>query len=107
MIVALLARAYAKLGQRDEALKRLEELQQAATRRYVPNYAFALVYAALGDKAKAMDWLEHAYRDHVGPELVLIKVDPMLDPLRGDARFEALAAKIVPARDFKGTTASK
>ena len=107
LIVALLARAYAKLGQRDEALKRLEELQQAATRRYVPNYAFALVYAALGDKAKAMDWLEHAYRDHVGPELVLIKVDPMLDPLRGDARFEALAEKIVPERDFKGTTASK
>jgi len=107
LIVALVARAYAKLGQRDEALKRLEELQQAATRRYVPNYAFALVYAALGDKAKAMDWLEHAYRDHVGPELVLIKVDPMLDPLRGDARFEALAEKIVPERDFKGTTASK
>src|SRR5438034_3029356 len=107
LIVALLARAYAKLGQRDEARKRLEELQQAATRRYVPNYAFALVYAALGDKAKATDWLEHAYRDHVGPELVLIKVDPMLDPLRGDPRFEALAAKIVPARDFKGTTASK
>ena len=100
LIVALVARAYAKLGQRDEALKRLEELQQAATRRYVPNYAFALVYAALGDKAKAMDWLEHAYRDHVGPELVLIKVDPMLDPLRGDARFEALAEKIVPAREF-------
>ena len=60
LVVALLARAYAKLGQRDEALKRLEELQQAATRRYVPNYAFALVYAALGDNAKAMDWLDQA-----------------------------------------------
>ncbi len=107
LVVALLARAYAKLGQRDEALKRLEELQQAATRRYVPNYAFALVYAALGDNAKAMDWLERAYRDRVGPEVVLIKVDPMLDSLRGDPRFEALVDKIVPASQFKSATASR
>src|SRR5437762_7719563 len=106
-VVGLLARAYAKLGQRDEALKRLEELQQAATRRYVPNYTFALVYAALGDNAQAMDCLERAYRDHAGPEVVLIKVDPMLDSLRGDPRFEALADKIVPASQFKSATASR
>jgi TolB-like protein/Tfp pilus assembly protein PilF len=106
-VIGLLARAYAKLGRRDEALKRLEELQQAATRRYVPNYTFALVYAALGDNAKAMDCLERAYRDHAGPEVVLIKVDPMLDSLRGDPRFEALADKIVPASQFKSATASR
>jgi len=106
-VVGLLARAYAKLGQRDEALKQLEQLQQAARRRYVPNYTFALVYAALGDNAKAMDCLERAYRDHAGPEVVLIKVDPMLDSLRGDPRFEALADKIVPASQFKSAAASR
>jgi hypothetical protein len=34
-------------------------------------------------------------------------VDSLLDPLHGDPRFEALAEKIVPASQFKGTTASK
>jgi hypothetical protein len=31
----------------------------------------------------------------------------MLDDLRGDPRFEALAEKIIPAREFKSQTAAK
>jgi TolB-like protein/Tfp pilus assembly protein PilF len=94
LMLGLLAHAYAKLGQRDKALKELEQLQQIATRRYVSNYTFALVHLALGEKAKAIDCLEHAYRDRVGPDISLIKVDPMLDPLRGDPRFEQLVQKV-------------
>jgi TolB-like protein/Tfp pilus assembly protein PilF len=94
LVLGLLAQAYAKLGQRDEALKTLEQLHQIATRRYVANYTFALVYIALGENEKAIDFLEHAYRDRVGPDITLIKVDPMLDPLRGNPRFEALVAKV-------------
>jgi len=33
-----------------------------------------------------------------------IRVDPVLDPLRGDPCFEALAEKIVPARRFTSTS---
>ena len=40
-------------------------------------------------------------------ELSSVRVDPFLAPLRGDPRFEALAEKIVPARQFKRTVASK
>src|SRR5439155_805117 len=43
---------------------------------------------------KAIDYLERDYRDHADYELALIKVDPMLDPLRGDPRFEALVSKV-------------
>jgi len=93
-VLGLLAQAYAKLGQRDEALKMLGQLQQLATRRYVTSYSFALVDIALGEKDKAIDWLERAYRDRAGPDIALIKVDPFLDPLRGHARFEALVQKI-------------
>src|SRR6266498_795177 len=93
-VLALLAQAYAKLGQRDEALKMLGQLQELATRRYVTSYSFALVHIALGEKDKAIDWLERAYRDRAGPDIALIKVDPFLDPLRGHARFEALVQKI-------------
>ncbi len=93
-VLGLLAQAYAKLGQRDEALKMLGQLQELATRRYVTSYSFALVHIALGEKDKAIDWLERAYRDRAGPDIALIKVDPFLDPLRGHARFEALVQKI-------------
>jgi len=94
LVLSLVAQAEAKLGQRDDARKILKQLEQLATRRYVGNYAFALVHIALGEKEKAIEDLEHAYRDRVGPDIALLKVDPMLDPLRGDPRFEALVAKI-------------
>ncbi len=93
-VLALLAQAYAQLGQRDEALKMLGQLQELATRRYVTSSSFALVHIALGEKDKAIDWLERAYRDRAGPDIALIKVDPFLDPLRGHPRFEALVQKI-------------
>jgi TolB-like protein/tetratricopeptide (TPR) repeat protein len=97
-VLGLLAQAYAKLGQRDEALKMLDQMQQLAARRYVASYSFALVHITLGEKDKAIDWLERAYRDRAGSDIGYIKVDPMLDPLRGDPRFEALVAKIFPAQ---------
>src|SRR5882724_12016625 len=94
LVLGLLAQGYAKLGQRDEALKTLEQLQQTASRRYVWNYTFALVHIARGENDKAIDYLERDYREHADYELALIKVDPMLDPLRGDPRFEALVSKV-------------
>jgi len=98
-VLGLLTQAYAKLGQRDEALKMLGQLQQLATRRYVTSYSFALVHIALGEKDKAIDWLERAYRDRAGPDIALIKVDPFLDPLRGDPRFEVLVQKVVAPKN--------
>ena len=95
IVLGLIAHAYAKLGERDQALKLLAELQQVAAHRYIPFSTFAGIYMALGEKDKAIDYLERAYRDRA---LSNIKVDPMLDPLRGDPRFEALVAKIFPAQ---------
>jgi tetratricopeptide (TPR) repeat protein len=94
-VVGLLAQAYARLGRRDEALKLLDQLQQVATRRYVPSYSFALVHTALGEDDRAIDYLERAYRDRAASDLSYIKFDALLDPLRGDPRFEALVQKIV------------
>ena len=98
LVLGLLAQCYAKLGQRADALKTLEQLQQIATQRYVWNYTFALVHIALGENDKAIDYLERDYRDHTDYEIALIKVDPMLDPLRGDPRFQALVSRVFAAK---------
>ena len=66
--------------------------------------SFAIVYLALGDKEEALRWLEQSYQDRAGADIGWIRVDPLLDPLRGDPRFEALAEKIVPAREFRGSS---
>ena len=99
-IVALLGRAYADTGQKDQALELVRELEARARQQFVRGYLIALVYIGLGDKTKAIDYLEREYLNHDNIDTAWIRADPMLDPLRGDPRFEALAEKILPAREF-------
>ena len=93
--LAFLGQAYARAGQMDEAQKILARLTEEAKSRYVSGYSFALVLTALGDKEGAVDALERAYRNGEGNDLRIIKVDPMLDDLRGQPRFEALVQKVL------------
>jgi TolB-like protein/Tfp pilus assembly protein PilF len=106
--LAYLGQAYARVGQRDEAQKILARLTEESKSRYVSGYSMALMFMGLGNKEHAIDALERAYREGAGNDLFTIRVDPMLDDLRGQPRFEALAEKILPSREF-GTrsTASK
>ena len=99
-IVALLGRAYADTGQKDQALELVRDLEARARQQFVRGYLIALVYIGLGDKTKAIDYLEREYVNHDNIDTAWIRADPMLDPLRGDPRFEALAEKILPAREF-------
>ncbi|PYJ70352.1 MAG: hypothetical protein DME75_09395 [Verrucomicrobia bacterium] len=105
--LALLGQAHARAGQRDEANKILTQLNHEAKARYVSAYGVGLVFLGLGDKNRAIEELERAYRENDGGNVYNIKIDPMLDDLRGTPRFEELAEKIVPAREFKSQTAAK
>ncbi|MDQ3743851.1 MAG: tetratricopeptide repeat protein [Acidobacteriota bacterium] len=80
---------YALAGKTAEARAALAELQQMSRRRYVAPCGAAVVYAGLGQKDEAFEWLAKALkvRDNT---LVLIEVDPRLDALRSDARFAQL-----------------
>ncbi len=62
-VLALLGHVSAATGRRDEALKILEQLKQISKQRFVGAYGFALVYAGLGDKDQAFQWLEKSYQD--------------------------------------------
>jgi TolB-like protein/Tfp pilus assembly protein PilF len=98
-VLALLGQAYAKVGQRDEALKILVQLPQIAAHRYVPSYSFALLHMTLGDKDKAIEWLERSYHDGAGLDIIFLKVDPMLDPLQKEPRFQALVQKVFAPKE--------
>jgi TolB-like protein/Tfp pilus assembly protein PilF len=93
-IQALLARTYAETGKKDQALEILRKLNDTAQRQFVRGYLFALVYIGLGDKTSAIQYLERCYQEHENIDLNWIRVDPLLDPLRGDPRFTALVDKI-------------
>jgi len=104
--LGLLAAAKAKARDRPAALAILNRIQEIAKERYVPDYSFALIHLALGQKDEALQWLQSSYAKQQ-PDLNWIRVDPDLRPLHGDPRFEALAENIVPAREFNASATSK
>ena len=97
-MLGLLANAYAKSGNKAEALKIRDQLESISKRRYVSGYSFALAYLGLAVLVLLIVWLEKAYQDRAGDALRFIRVEPLLDSLRGDPRFEALVAKIFPSK---------
>jgi tetratricopeptide (TPR) repeat protein len=100
IVVAMLAQGYARDGQRDRVSNLLSQLEWMAGHRYVGPFAFALVHVALGEIDKAIDLLEQAYGER-DPRIVGIKVEPLLDPLRGHPRFERLVTNIAGTKGNK------
>ena len=92
-VLAYLGHAFAASGKRGEALKTLDQLKAIARQRYVPAYGFAIVYAAIGEKDHAFEWLEKLYQDRAF-DIAYINVDPFFDQLRTDPRFTDLVRRV-------------
>jgi len=90
-----LAAARAQSGDKEAAVQMLAELEEPARHGNVRAYWRALLYLSLENRDEALRWLEQGIADHEGLEIAYVKVDPLLDPLRGDPRFEALVQKLV------------
>ena len=87
------SRAFVAAGMRAEALKMLAELLEHSKRDFVSTYGIACVYAALGENEQALTWLKKAYADR-DENLGGMKVDPRLDSLRSNPRFNVLLKKM-------------
>ena len=92
-VLCVLGLAYAEAGRRAEARKVLDKLEQASQHRPDMAYPIALVLAGLAERDRAFARLEQAYQEHNG-SLILLQVDPLLDPLRSDARFQDLMRRV-------------
>lgn len=92
-IKSYLAYAYAKSGRRDDARTIINELEEQTNQKYVSPVLIAAIYSALDERDLAFQWLENAYESH-DIRLCLLKVDPQLDNIRSDPRFETMLKKI-------------
>jgi TolB-like protein/Tfp pilus assembly protein PilF len=94
-VSTLCAAAKAHAGDQDAARRMLSDLDKMSQQREVVGYLRTLLYLSLNNKNEALRWLEQGFQERDGSNISWIKVDPLLDPLHGDPRFEALVQRVV------------
>lgn len=90
---ALIVRALAPLGRRDEAEEILQRLDEESRQHYVRSEIMAMGYAAVGDLDRAFACLERAFQVR-SAGLIYLHVDPAYKAVREDPRFRQLVQRI-------------
>jgi eukaryotic-like serine/threonine-protein kinase len=88
-----LGNAYARAGRAREARECLRKLKDRSRDENVGTYEVAFIHAALGEKDEAFEWLERAYVER-NQGMAFLRVDPPIDPLRSDPRFERMLRRM-------------
>jgi serine/threonine-protein kinase len=88
-VLGAIGRVHAKAGRPDSARAVLARLDALRLGEYTSPYPAATVHAALGEKDQAFARLEQAFRERC-EDLILLKIDPRLGPLRDDPRYVGL-----------------
>ena len=97
--LAALGQCHASFGATAEAKTFLDQLLGLSLRQYVSCATIAVIYSGFADQAdQTMEWLEKAYEERSGL-LIWLKVWPMFDRLRRNARFVSLLRQIGFATD--------
>jgi tetratricopeptide (TPR) repeat protein len=94
-LVADIGHVYAASGDKQAALKVLDQLNESSRRTYVSPFELAVIYVGLGRKNEALQWLEKAYADR-SDLLIYLNVDPRLDNIRSNPQFVDLAHRVGP-----------
>ena len=89
--LASLARSYALAGKTSEARRVLNGLLHSP--QPVSPFFIALVYTATGQKDSAFRWLDSSIVERSG-SVRYLKIEPRLDPLRSDPRFNELLLRV-------------
>ncbi|MFA5909910.1 MAG: tetratricopeptide repeat protein [Vicinamibacterales bacterium] len=94
-VVAALGRVHAMMGNTAAALEAVKELHVRSKSTFVPSYSVAVIYAALGQTATALEWLQRAFAER-SYWMIYRNIDPALDPLRIEPGFDAIARQVAP-----------
>ncbi|MGA8622919.1 MAG: tetratricopeptide repeat protein [Candidatus Sulfotelmatobacter sp.] len=88
-----LAYSLADGGRHSDAQKTLQRLEEKSKHEFVPAYNLAVIHTALHENDTAVHYLQTAYAERDWA-LMVLAVEPRLDPLRSDPRFQALVRKV-------------
>jgi len=90
---AALARTHALANKRKEAMDILRRLEALSEQRYISPFEFACMRFALGQTDLGFRSFMKACEDR-SFELLWMRVDPRLDPIRRDRRFDAAVSQM-------------
>jgi eukaryotic-like serine/threonine-protein kinase len=93
MMRAALAHTLGAAGRKKEAIRILDDLTERAKQKYVAPYFFAGIHIGLGENDRAIEYLEKAYEEHCH-WLIYLHIDPSMDALRDDPRFQELLRRV-------------
>jgi tetratricopeptide (TPR) repeat protein len=91
--IAYLGYTYARCGKTAEAQETLQELMEISKRGYLPAGLIVPLYAGLGDKDRAFQWLAKAVEER-DFDVVWLKIDPLFDLIRSDPRFAEVLHRV-------------
>jgi TolB-like protein/DNA-binding winged helix-turn-helix (wHTH) protein/Flp pilus assembly protein TadD len=91
---AALAHAFAVIGRKAEAEKILHDFERKSKNAHVSPYLMATMFASLGDKDRAFEFLEKAYQERSLDMTWGLKADLRIDNLRSDPRFQVLVQRV-------------
>jgi serine/threonine protein kinase/tetratricopeptide (TPR) repeat protein len=90
---AALAQTFGTAGRKQEALKMLDDLTKLAKQKYIAPYFMAGIHVGLGENEQAIDCLQDSFEEH-SHWLIYLHLDPSMDSLRDDPRFQDLLLRV-------------
>jgi serine/threonine-protein kinase len=93
MMNAALAQTLATAGERNKAIQILDDLTNLSKQKYVAPYFFAGIHVGLGEDDRAIEYLKKSFEEH-SHWLIYLHLDPSMDRLRSNTRFQDLARRV-------------
>jgi tetratricopeptide (TPR) repeat protein len=93
LLNAALAQTFATAGRKEKAIQILDDLTNLSKQKYIAPYFFAGIHVGLGEDDRAIEYLEKSYEEH-SHWLIYLHLDPSMDRLRSNPRFQDLSRRI-------------